>query len=453
MSSPLFTISGLRGVVGADLTPETVAHYAAAFGNLVGPGAVALGRDSRLSGKMLLAAAASGLAAAGCEVIDLGICPTPTVLHYTRTNGLCGGIVVTASHNPDRWNGLKFCSAEGRFLSPGAVADFRQRLAAGGPRWADWTRLVPMRRDDGAVAAHIKAILSSDLFPRPARRLRVGIDAVNGAASAGAVELVRALGCDPVPVWCDPSPASMRSGFPRRPEPMPDGLGALCQVVRAEGLDCGIAFDPDGDRFSCVDETGAALGEEATVLLACRYVLARKPGPVAVNLSTTRAVEDVCAPFNVAVGRSPVGEAAVVELMQSTGAVVGGEGNGGVILPEVNFTRDGLVAAAIVLGLCGETKLSALRAELPVYKMVKTSVALSREEFEGRRAGLSAAFAGAQADERDGIRFEGDGWWVHVRASNTEPIARIIAEARQGIAVEPLVEKARAALASENSRS
>ncbi|MFO7651511.1 MAG: phosphoglucosamine mutase, partial [bacterium] len=452
VSQSLFTISGLRGIVGADLTSELVARYAAGFGNFVGPGAVALGRDSRLSGEMLLSAAAAGLTGSGCAVVDLGICPTPTVLHYTRTNNLRGGIIVTASHNPDRWNGMKFCSSDGTFLSPAAVEEFRARLDAGEPRQAEWLRLQPMRRDPGAVAAHIAAILSSDLFPAPARKLRVGIDAVNGAASDGAVALVRALGAEPVPVYCDPSPESMRSGFPRRPEPVPDGLGALCQVVRAEGLDLGMAFDPDGDRFSCVDETGTPLGEEATICLACRYVLARRPGPVVVNLSTTRAVEDVCAPFGVTVTRSAVGEAAVVEQMRSVGASVGGEGNGGVILPEVNFTRDGLVAAAIALELCAEKKLSALRGELPVYKMVKTSVPLSREGFESRRAALFAAFPGCAVDERDGLKLDGEGFWLHVRASNTEPIARIIAEARSGVAVEPLIERARAALVPEDSQ-
>ncbi len=444
--SPLFTISGLRGVVGADLTPEHVARVAAGFGTFVGPGPVALGRDSRLSGEMFSAAAAAGLAAAGCEVVKLGVCPTPTVLHFVRANRLCGGTVVTASHNPDRWNGLKFCGADGTFLPPAVVAEFRARLEAGEPRRAEWTRLVPMRRDDSAVAGHIAAILSNDLFPALPRRLRVGIDAVNGAASVAAVELARALGAEPVPVWCDPSPASLRSGFPRRPEPAPDGLGALAQVVRAEGLDLGIAFDPDGDRFSCVDETGTPLGEEATICLACRWVLPRRPGPVVVNLSTTGAVEDVCAQFGAAVTRSPVGEPAVVEAMRAAGAVLGGEGNGGVILPEVNFTRDGLVAAAVALELCARTPLSELRRELPDYRMVKTSVALSRAEFDARRGALAAAFPGAAADERDGMRLSGDGWWLHARASNTEPIARVIAEARAGVALEPLVERARAAL-------
>ena len=457
MQPVIFGISGLRGIVGESLFPETVTRYASVFGTLVGHGTVAVGRDCRSSGEMVLSAVTAGLISVGCEVVDLGICPTPTVVHFARRSTVAGAIIITASHNPEQWNGLKFVNREGEFLTPDEVTTFRRLVKANAAKHAEWDALRPAKSNLNAIYAHVNAIISNELFRgiRPAiieRKLKVGIDAVNGAASAGAVELVEALGGEPVPVYCDPSPESMRSGFPRRPEPVPDGLGALCQVVRAESLDLGIAFDPDGDRFSCVDETGTPLGEEATICLACRYVLARRPGPVVVNLSTTRAVEDVCAPFGVTVTRSSVGEAAVVEQMRAVGASVGGEGNGGVILPEVNFTRDGLVAAAIALELCAEKKLSALRGELPVYKMVKTSVSLSREGFEARRAQLLAAFPGCAVDERDGLKLDGDGFWLHVRASNTEPIARIIAEARAGVAVEPLIERARAALVPEDSQ-
>lgn len=452
MDSVLLTISGLRGIIGAGLGPGLVTRAATAFGSLVGPGPVALGRDSRLSGEMLECAAAAGLTAAGCEVVRLGICPTPTVLHYTRSNGLAGGLVVTASHNPDRWNGLKFSAADGTFLTAEAIEQLRARLAAPEPATVEWTRLLPMRTDDRAVAAHVAAISSSELFPPLSRRLRVGVDAVNGAASLAAQELVRALGAEPVPVWCDPSPASLRSGFPRRPEPVPDGLAALCQIVRAEKLDLGIAFDPDGDRFSCVDETGTPLGEEATIQLACRWILPRRQGPVVVNLSTTRAVEDICAELAVPVERTAVGEVAVVAGMRRTGAVLGGEGNGGVILPEINFTRDGLVAAAVALELAGQGPLSAVRAALPVWRMVKTTLQLGRETFAARRPQLLATFAASRLDETDGLLFSGDGWWLHVRVSNTEPIVRLIAEARAGMAPEPLLEQARAALVTENDR-
>jgi phosphomannomutase len=284
---PLFGISGLRGVVGHDLFPETVARLAAAFGAATGAGRVALGRDSRVSGEMFASAARAGLQSAGCAVVDLGICPTPTVLHCTRTTGLDAGIVITASHNPDRWNGMKFCRADGRFITADEVAGLRERFAQSGER-AEWLGLRPGARDDSAVANHVRAVVESPLFAFKHRKLRIGVDAVNGAASQAAQVLVRAFGAEPVPLYCDPSPESLATGFPRRPEPVAEHLGALESLVREAGLDAGFAFDPDGDRFSCVDETGCALGEEATICLACRYVLARTPGPVVVNLSTTR---------------------------------------------------------------------------------------------------------------------------------------------------------------------
>lgn len=449
MKLPLFGISGLRGVVGHDLFPETVARMAAAFGAMTGAGRVALGRDSRVSGEMYTAAAAAGLASAGCTVVDLGIGPTPTVLHHVRTSGLDAGIVITASHNPDRWNGMKFCRADGRFLSAHEVAQLRERFEQGGER-AEWLALRPARRDDSAVAKHVAAVAASPLFAFKHRKLRIGIDAVNGAASVAAPALVRALGAEPVPLYCDPSPESMASGFPRRPEPMPEHLGALAALVRDSGLDAGFAFDPDGDRFSCVDETGCALGEEATICLACRYVLARKPGPVVVNLSTTRAVEDVCGEFGVPVLRTPVGEIQVVAKVDEVGAALGGEGNGGVILPEVNPTRDGLVAAAAVLGLMAAgSKLSALRAALPHYEMVKATAAATGDVFARCVPRLEAELAPVEPDRQDGLWFGGPDWWLHCRPSNTEPLVRLIAEARTRAAAEELVKRARAAIGPE----
>jgi phosphomannomutase len=251
-----------------------------------------------------------------------------------------------------------------------------------------------------------------------------------------------------VPVFCDLSTEALASGFPRRPEPTAANLSELRRVVRTGKLDMGIAFDPDGDRTSCVDETGFALGEEATICLACEYVLLHRKGPVVVNLSTTRGVEDICANHRVQVLRSPVGEASVVERMVEVNAVLGGEGNGGVILPEVNFTRDGLVATATVLGLVAATgkPLSVLRRELPSYQVAKTTTPLSREQYEARRSRLLAAFEDCRVDERDGLKFDGPDYWVHVRPSNTEPLVRIIVEARDPDALDRLIARARAAL-------
>jgi phosphomannomutase len=453
MRLPIFGISGLRGIVPADISPETMAAVAAGFGTFTGPGAVPVGRDTRTSGEMVLGAAASGLASAGCEMVDLGICPTPTVLHYTRSHQAVGAIVITASHNPAEWNGMKFVRKDGTFLTADEVRRFRGLLDSGCVHRAQWNELAPARRDSSAIDGHITAIVSSELFRDvpvrlAGRRLRVAVDAVNGAAVEAGPRLVEALGAEVVRIFCDQSAEAARNGFPRRPEPVAAHLDTLCAAVREQGLDAGMAFDPDGDRFSCVDEQGVPLGEEATVCLACRYVLPRRPGKAVVNLSTTRAVEDVCAPFKAAVERTPVGEAAVVERIRAINAVVGGEGNGGVIVPEINSTRDGLVAAAVLLGLLAESRapLSALRASLPRYEMEKTTVALSRDEFEARKSGLPSLFPGARVDTQDGLKIDGPDYWVHVRASNTEPLVRIIAEGRTHAQAEETAGRVKQAL-------
>ena len=449
MFPAIFGISGLRGIVGQDLLPESVSRVAAAFGTFVGPGTVAVGRDTRASGEMMLAAATAGLVASGCEVVDLGICPTPTVLYYTRLSRLAGAIVLTASHNPEQWNGMKFVSRDGDFISPDELAAFRKLVKSGPIRYAAWETMRPVKQNPNAVYAHVNAIIGHRLFRdiRTAiigRKLKVGVDAMNGAASVAAVQLVDALGAEPVKLYCNMEPGKP-AGFPRPPEPTAENIADLCGMVKERKLDLGIAFDPDGDRFSCVDETGIALGEEATICLACKYVLARRKGPVVVNLSTTRAVDDICAGFGVTVERTPVGEASVVERMKAVNAVLGGEGNGGVILPELNFTRDGLVAAATVAGLLSENAgpLSAIRQTIPEYHRVKATVPLSREDFNGLAERLVAEFGDAQLDKRDGLKLDAKDYWLHARASNTEPIVRIISEARTEAQANDIAQRAR----------
>jgi phosphomannomutase len=451
----IFGISGLRGVVGESLFPETVTRYASVFGTLVGHGTVAVGRDCRSSGEMVLAAVTAGLVSVGCEVVDLGICPTPTVVHYARRSTVAGAMIITASHNPEQWNGLKFVNREGEFLSPDEVTTFRRLVKANASKHAEWDALRAVKTNANAVYAHVNAIISNELFRgiRPAiieRKLKVGVDAVNGAASVAACQLVEALGAEPVRLYCVAEPIRQGAKFPRRPEPVAANLGDLCGMVKERKLDLGIAFDPDGDRFSCVDETGTALGEEATICVACRYVLPRRKGPVVVNLSTTRAVEDVCREYEVPVERTPVGEVQVTARMRQVNAVLGGEGNGGVILPELNFTRDGLVAAATAIGMLslGREPLSAVRATIPQYQMVKTSMTLTREQYAERDGKLAGAFEGCSVDKQDGLKFDCPDFWVHVRPSNTEPIVRIIAEATTEAQAREAAERVKAALAN-----
>ncbi|MBM3316194.1 phosphoglucosamine mutase, partial [candidate division WOR-3 bacterium] len=417
----------------------------------VGLGTLAVGSDARTSGPMFTAAVTAGLLSVGRDAEQLGLCPTPTVLHHTRLKNRVGGIIVTASHNPEEWNGLKFCDCNGRFLLPGEFGRFREFIERGSFERTGWRALGSSNVYQDAVKEHVRSIVGSPVFA-PARQrlkarpLRVGVDAVNGAASVAALELVRALGCEPVPMNCDPD--ASRSGFPRRPEPTGRNLSDLCRLVRNQHLDAGFAFDPDGDRLGCVSETGSALGEELTICLAAKYVLPHRKGPVVVNLSTTRGVEDVCADFKVPVYRSAVGEASVVERMIESEAVFGGEGNGGVILPELNFTRDGLVGMASVLGLVAfySKPLSQLAAEVPAYRMVKLALPIDRERFADRRTRLLAEFDGCRVDERDGLWFGDSDYWIHARPSNTEPIVRIVAEGRTEDAVSEVVNRAKRAL-------
>lgn len=441
MSGLIFSVSGLRGVVNRDLSPETVEMFAGAFGRFVGGGRLALGRDARFSSEELAKAATMGLNAAGSSVVDLGVCPTPTVVHFVRQQGLQGGLVITASHNPAEWNGMKFVHSSGRFLAPEEFELFRAELEKvkngnGSGTFRTVTRSVVA---DG-VAGHIAAIEESSLLQGiDGKGLRIGVDAVDGAASVAAPRLLQRLGCTVREIFCS---IGRNQGFPRPPEPRSESLSALCDLVRQEKLDAGFAFDPDGDRFSCVDELGVPLGEEATLALAALFVLKRRHGPVVVNLSTSKMIDDICQRFGVEVERTKVGEAFVVQRIVERGAVLGGEGNGGVILPEINLTRDGLVASALVVALMKTSgkKLSELRQELPEYHMEKVTVPGERFSADDFVSRLEQRLPFTGLDRTEGVRLFGKDWWVHIRKSNTEPIVRVVAEARTKKEVENILQ-------------
>ncbi len=451
VQKPIFSVSGLRGVVGRTLFPETVRDYARGFGRLFGPGPIALGRDTRASGVTLVQSAILGLQRAGCEVIDLGVCPTPAVVHFVSQHSgkVKGGVMITASHNPWEWNGMKFISPHGRFLLPEEVTVFGALLArdqvsgdgaehGGAMPAADSSGI---NRADG-VGAHIAGITRSDIFTGiKAKGYRFAVDTVNGAAGVAGRELLKAFGCEVVPVFCDGGAGEQ--GFPRGPEPIPEHLSTLCGVIKKEGLDGGFAFDPDGDRLSAVDETGTPLGEEATLALAAQFVLPGRLGDVVVNLSTSRLIEDICARFDCPVVRTKVGEVWVVREIINRGAVLGGEGNGGVILPEVNLTRDGLVACACIIGLMSVTSktLSRLRQELPEYHIVKKAVPIVNFAADEVICRLRREMGEELiVDSTEGVRVAGVDWWLHIRPSNTEPIIRIVAEAKTPAGAEMVVQ-------------
>ena len=447
----MVSVSGIRGRVGEALDPLVATRYAAAFGTWLRAETgraptVVLGRDSRTSGPLLARSVTAALEAVGCTVVDVGLAPTPTTLMAVRHHGADGAIVVTASHNPVEWNALKLASGAGMFLDADQAAAMRSHVDA--PGWQRWDGVGHREVDGGAVERHIEAITRLpylDLDGIRGRGFTVALDCVRGAGGVTFPALLEALGCDVRGIDLEPD-----GRFPRKPEPVAGNLGELESLVRETGAAIGIATDPDGDRLSLVDETGRAIGEDYTLALATRLVLRHRAGPVVTNLSTSRVVEDAATEAGAPFFRAPVGEINVARRMEAEGAVIGGEGNGGVILPDLHHTRDAHVAAALVLQLLLETgsTVSELVASAPAYAIVKDSVARPDGPLAPAYDRLAAELDADVEDRQDGLWL---GWpevgrWLHFRPSGTEPIVRMIAEAPDETQARELVEAARAAM-------
>jgi len=433
------SVSGIRGIVGDGLDAVTVARWAAAFGAWLPRGPVVVGRDTRPSGPMVRDAVTAALASTGHDVWDIGVATTPTTEVAVQESEAVGGVIITASHNPQQWNALKFLQGDGLFLTAAQNRELRRRYDDGSGHVA-WDRLGRVEARSGADDQHLAAILGVPWLEQEriaAQELHVVVDAVEGAGGVIVPRLLERLG-----VRCTPLHCGMSGAFPHDPEPTPDHLGDLSAEVRRHGADLGLAVDPDVDRLALVDATGRALSEELTLVVAADFLLGVSPGPVAVNLSTTGLIETVAARHGCRVLRTPVGEANVVETMLAEGCVLGGEGNGGVIYPAVHAGRDALVGIAMVLQAVAAHGggLATLVASLPPVAMVKTKIAA--EGLPRPQAVLDALGTG-EIDERDGLKWSGRAGWVHVRASNTEPVVRIIAEAQAESAAADLIAKVR----------
>ena len=449
-SDLMVSVSGFRGRVGASLTPELIAGLAAAYGTFLrdeGDGdRILVGRDSRTSGPMLMRAAVAGLVSAGCRVVELGVVPTPTLMLAVRDAAAAGGIAVTASHNPAEWNALKFAVKGGTLLPPARMARFQAMIRKRDPARAPWDRLGRVTHDDGAVERHLDRILDLpflDVEGIRRARIRVALDCVNGAGGVIMPELLSRFGCEVHGMGTEPD-----GRFPRDPEPTAANLGALGDLVTSCRARIGLAVDPDVDRLSLVDEEGRPLGEDLTLALAADVVLRRRPGRVVTNLSTSRVVDDVAAVHGCRVIRAPVGEITVVVRMVEEGAVVGGEGNGGVILPALHHTRDAPLGAALLLQYLADepgAPLSTRIARLPSYRIVKEKAAFPRSALPAAYGALGRGMPAGDRDESDGLRIEwGEkGSWLHVRPSGTEPVVRLIAEARDASSAQALVDVAR----------
>jgi phosphomannomutase len=447
----MVSVSGVRGRVGDGLTPEVIATFAAAFGAYAlgrGPGrTVVLGRDSRVSGPMFARAATAALQSVGCDVVDVGVAPTPTVQLAVEDLGAAGGLAVTASHNPIEWNALKFIGASGMFLDADEAAEMRAFVDGEIPR-AGWDGLGSVREDADAVERHLRRILTIpfvDVERIRARRFRVALDCVHGAGGPVFARLLETLGCEVHGIGMEPD-----GRFPREPEPVAENLGELEALVRETGAELGLATDPDVDRLSLVSGEGRAIGEDYTLALAASLVLRHRPGPVVTNLSTSRLLDDVAERAGVPLVRAPVGEINVARRMQREDATIGGEGNGGVILPDVHLTRDAPLAAVLVLQLLAETgeTLAELAEGIGRYEIVKEKVPRPSAPLDAVYDALAARFPDADADRQDGLRLSwpGERKWAHLRPSGTEPIVRVICEAPTRAEAEALVRVLREAL-------
>ena len=433
------SVSGVRGVVGEFLTPNLASAFAQAFGTYVGPGPVVVARDTRASGEMLVRAVACGLLAAGCEVIKIGIAPTPTAQIYVADIRAAGGIAVTASHNPPEYNALKLFNSEGLFFNRYERAElldvyhqseFRQALNE------DMRRIVIDA--ETASERHFARILRHiDAEKIRRRRFRVALDAVNGAGSRMSVRFLRdILGCELHAIHADPA-----KPFPREPEPRPEVLGELSELVLRVRADAGFAQDPDGDRLAVAGETGRVFDNDDVLALAIDCALHKQKGPVVVNLTTSSAVDDIAARHGCPVFRTPVGEANVVERMRAVRAVIGGEGaNGGIIFPAVHPCRDSYLGMALLLERMAETgeTMNALAASLPRYWRRSGKLPFAHGRLGQLMQALETALPGARADRTDGLKLMLDDGWVHVRASNTEPILRIAVEGKTREAADRL---------------
>jgi len=427
MDRLMIGVSGLRGIVGRALTPEIVTRWAMAFGAFLDGGRVVVARDTRPSGEMIQHAVLAGLMSEGCTVVDCGVCPTPACSVMARELGAAGGIMISGSHNPAEWNALKFLRADGIDLNEAEGAELRRIHDSGRFRSVPWHSLQAAEHDGSAAERHISAILDHiNVETIRARRPTVVLDACNGAGAVATPDLLERLGCEVVAINAEPT-----GEFVRDPEPIAENLQALCEAVRRHGADVGFAQDADADRLALVDEAGRFLGEELSLALVARHLLARTPGVMCINISSSRMVDDVAERFQSRVVRTRVGEVNVAEAIVEHGAVVGGEGNGGIIYPPVCPIRDSLSGMALILEYMAESRrpMSALAAELDRYAIRKTKLPCAADEVEPVLARVREAYADERLNTLDGVRIDWPDRWVQVRPSGTEPIVRIIAEA------------------------
>jgi phosphomannomutase len=450
-SALMISVSGIRGRVGFGLSPEVVARYAAAFGawalqNDPKKRSVVLGRDSRVSGPLFHQVARAALESVGADVIDLGLTTTPTLQLAVEHHHAAGGLCITASHNPIEWNALKCIGPAGLFLNAAEGAAMRA-LVDGGIPYATVDKLGTTRFDGDAITRHLELVLKLpyiNVAAIRAKKFRVAYDACRGAGGAIIPHLLDLLGCEVHSINVETD-----GRFPRPPEPIPENLGDLERLVKETGAQIGFATDPDVDRLAVVSNDGVAIGEDYTLAFACRVVLRHRKGHVVTNLSTSRVLDDAAAEHGQRVIRAPVGEVNVAMRIRSENAVIGGEGNGGVILPELHLGRDAPLGVALLLQMLldDSRSISEIVAAAPRYAIIKDKLPKPDASLDTVYAALKTAFPDAESDTQDGLRLCWPDRWVHVRPSGTEPVVRVIAEAPTRADAQKLIDSGRELLA------
>lgn len=456
--SLMVSISGVRGIIGESLTPDIIVNFSSAFGEYCKGGAIVLGRDGRIGGKIIGNLVSSTLLSMGCDVVALGICPTPTVQLAVERLNASGGISITASHNPMGWNGLKFLASTGMFLNHEENAALLKIAENTKRTYTSWKKLGTHRLEDNFIDLHLEAVYTLpylNLERIRAKKWKIVVDCVNSAGGLIVPKLLRTLGCTVIEMNCDVSGI-----FAHAPEPIPENLTELCNRVRIEKADLGIAVDPDVDRLVFIDERGEPIGEEYTIAIAVQFLLSREAQMsdatqrVVVNLSTTRAVDDIAKRFNAEVYRTPVGEINVAKKMKEIGAVIGGEGSGGVILPAVHYGRDAIVGIGLMLQHLTDSgkPLSQLKASCPQYVISKQKIEIGNNNAEALLVRVKSKYSNAErVNMDDGLKIDFNDCWVHLRKSNTEPIIRIIAEAPTQKRTEELIHEFKTLLSSETN--
>ncbi len=433
MKEPIISISGIRGVLGVSLTPENIVKYTKAFAEYIGTKRIVIGRDGRLHGEIIEKIIESALLLSGCEVINLGIAPTPTISLAVETLKAHGGIAITASHNPQQWNGMKFISSKGIFLDADENKKFLQYTEKHNTNVTGLKDFKHVEYYPGFDDYHINRVLnisSVKVSKIRKRKFKVVLDCVNSSGSFIVPKLLNKLGCEVIEIACDGSGI-----FTHKPEPVPENLNKIMLAVKKHRADIGIVVDPDADRLVLITDEGKPFIEENTIVTVLKHVLKNTPVNkriAVVNLSTTKGADDVVKELGGKIYKAPVGEINVIKKMKQVKAVVGGEGSGGVILPEVHYGRDSLVGIAIVLSELAEFggRISEYRKTLPEYYILKTKFELKSVNPEKIFRYIKNKYKEFPMNEEDGLRIDFESSWVNFRKSNTEPIMRIITEAK-----------------------